>query len=60
LKDEINLVLLNSHKIDEIAKKYAKSKNMFFLGRNMFYPLAIEGSLKCKEITYLHSEAYSA
>jgi glucosamine--fructose-6-phosphate aminotransferase (isomerizing) len=60
LKDDINIVLLNSHKIDEIAKKYSKYKNMFFLWRNMFYPLAMEWSLKCKEITYIHSESYSA
>jgi glucosamine--fructose-6-phosphate aminotransferase (isomerizing) len=60
LKDDINMVLLNSHKIDEIAKKYSKYKNMFFLWRNMFYPMAMEWSLKCKEITYNHTESYSA
>lgn len=60
VQDDINMVLLNSHKIDEIAKKYAGYNNMFFLGRNMFYPMAMEGSLKCKEITYHHTEAYSA
>jgi glucosamine--fructose-6-phosphate aminotransferase (isomerizing) len=60
VQDDINMVLLNSHKIDEIAKKYAPYNNMFFLGRNMFYPMAMEGSLKCKEITYHHTEAYSA
>ncbi|MDP5039157.1 MAG: glutamine--fructose-6-phosphate transaminase (isomerizing) [Candidatus Gracilibacteria bacterium] len=60
LKDEINLVLLNSNKIKDIAQKYSKYNNMFFLGRNMFYPMAMEGSLKCKEITYIHTESYSA
>lgn len=60
LKDDINLVLLQAKKIDEIAQKYSWYKNMFFLGRNMFYPLAMEGSLKCKEITYHHTESYSA
>lgn len=60
VKDDINMVLLNSHKIDEIAQKYAKYENMFFLGRNMFYPMAMEWSLKCKEITYHHTESYSA
>lgn len=60
LEDDINMVLLGSHKIEEIAKKYSKYNNMFFLGRNMFYPMAMEGSLKCKEITYHHTEAYSA
>lgn len=60
LKDNINMILLNSHKIDKIAKKYSKYKNIFFLWRNIFYPIAIEWSLKCKEITYNHTEAYSA
>ena len=60
LKDDINSVLLNSWKIDQIAKKYAPSKNMFYLWRNMFYPIAMEWSLKCKEISYIHSESYSA
>ncbi len=60
LKDDISIVLLNSWKIDTIAKKYAEYKNMFFLWRNMFYPMSMEWSLKCKEITYNHTEAYSA
>ncbi len=60
LKDDINMVLINSHKIEEIAKRYAKSKNMFFLWRNMFYPISMEWSIKCKEVSYLHSESYSA
>jgi len=60
LKDDINMVLLNSHKIEEIAKKYSKYKNIFFLWRNIFYPLAMEWSLKCKEITYNHTESYSS
>lgn len=60
LKDDINMVLMHSHQIEKIAKKYSTYKSMFFLGRNMFYPMAMEGSLKCKEITYNHTEAYSA
>lgn len=60
LKDDINMVLMHSHDIESIAKKYSNYKNMFFLGRNMFYPMAMEWSLKCKEITYNHTEAYSA
>lgn len=60
LKNDINMVLVNSLKIEEISKKYAWFKNMFFLWRNMFYPMAMEWSLKCKEITYNHTEAYSA
>lgn len=60
LKDDINLILLNSKKIQEVAKKYSKYKDMFFLWRNSLYPAAMEWSLKCKEITYNHTEAYSA
>lgn len=60
LKDELNLVLLNSHNVEQVAKKYSNFKNMFFLWRNMFYPMAMEWSLKCKEITYNHTECYSA
>ncbi|MDD4151621.1 MAG: glutamine--fructose-6-phosphate transaminase (isomerizing) [Candidatus Gracilibacteria bacterium] len=60
LRDDVSMVLLNSNKIEEIAKKYAHYKDLFFLGRNIHYPMAMEGSLKCKEITYNHTEAYSA
>lgn len=60
LKDDINMVLVNAWKVEEISKKYSTYKNMFFLWRNMFYPLAMEWSLKCKEITYIHTESYSA
>ncbi len=60
LKDDINKVLLDARKVKEISQKYSKYKNMFFLWRNMFYPLSMEWSLKCKEITYNHTESYSA
>lgn len=60
LKDNVSLVLLESQKIQKVAKKYAHYKDMFFLWRNIQYPMAMEWSLKCKEITYNHTEAYSA
>lgn len=60
LNDDINNILINNHKIKEIWKKYSKYKNIFFLWRNYLYPAAMEWSLKCKEITYAHTEAYSA
>lgn len=60
LKDDISYILLHAHDIEKIAKKYASYENMFFLWRNIFYPIAMEGSLKCKEITYRHTESYSA
>jgi len=60
LKNIISETLLNKDNIKLVAKKYSKSKNMFFLWRNVFFPLAMEWSLKCKEITYNHTESYSA
>jgi len=60
LSDMISHVLLYAPNIQKIAKKYAHSSHMFFLGRNMFFPIALEGNLKCKEITYMHTEAYPA
>ena len=50
---------LNSS-IPALAKKYHKSKSLFFIGRNTDYAVALEGALKMKEISYLHAEAYAA
>ena len=46
--------------IEKIAKEIAKKDNALFLGRGIFYPIAKEGSLKLKEISYIHAEAYPA
>jgi glutamine---fructose-6-phosphate transaminase (isomerizing) len=46
--------------IAAIAAKYAHVPSMFFIGRNTGYPIALEGSLKLKEISYIHAEAYPA
>jgi len=51
-------ILEQSDKIKEIALKYKDYNDFFFLGRGINYPVALEGSLKLKEITYIHSEAY--
>ena len=60
LPKKVEEVLLNDKKIEKIAKDICKSSNMFFLGRGIDYPVAMEGSLKLKEISYIHSEAYPA
>ena len=60
LPKKVEEVLLNDKKIEKIAKDVCKSSNMFFLGRGVDYPVAMEGSLKLKEISYVHSEAYPA
>ncbi|EKE05253.1 MAG: Glucosamine-fructose-6-phosphate aminotransferase, partial [uncultured bacterium] len=46
--------------IKQMAEKYSEYKNFLFLGRGINYPVALEGSLKLKEITYIHSEACPA
>ncbi len=56
----IQRVLDGAPKIREIAEKYAGAKDMFFLGRHIHYPIALEGALKMKEISYIHAEGYPA
>lgn len=53
-------VLNNKDKIHSIAKKYCNSKDFLFLGRGLMYPIALEGALKLKEISYIHAEAFAA
>jgi glucosamine--fructose-6-phosphate aminotransferase (isomerizing) len=50
----------SKEQIQAIADKYASKKNIFFIGRNTDYTLALEGALKLKEISYIHAEAYPA
>jgi glucosamine--fructose-6-phosphate aminotransferase (isomerizing) len=45
---------------NDVAKKYFRRKNFLFLGRNVNYPVALEGALKLKEISYIHAEGYPA
>ena len=59
LPNKIEDVLEKKPQIAEIAKVIAKEKDLFYLGRDVDYALAIEGSLKIKEIAYIHSEAYA-
>ena len=51
--------LKDSKKIKKIAKKYSKFESLFFLWRNILFPVAAEWSLKLKELSYIHSECYS-
>ncbi len=60
LPTKIEKILDNVEPIKEFAQKIYTEKDMFFLGRNMDYNVALEGSLKLKEISYIHSEAYAA
>ncbi len=58
IPEKIKLILQQSEQIKELAEKYKNSRDFFFLGRGINFPVALEGSLKLKEITYIHSEAY--
>ena len=60
LPNAIERLLENREKIQKIAKHYSHYKNFFFLGRGQELPIAMEGSLKLKEISYIHSEAYAS
>lgn len=60
LPEKIKSILETSESIKDIAKKYYECKDIFFIGRNIDYALSLEGSLKLKEISYIHSEAYAA
>ncbi|MDY6314055.1 MAG: glutamine--fructose-6-phosphate transaminase (isomerizing) [Clostridia bacterium] len=60
LPDIISALLEKKEKIQYLASRHYNSKEVFFLGRNMDYAVGLEGSLKLKEISYIHSEAYAA
>lgn len=60
LPAKITALLNNTEEIQEFAKKIYTQKDIFFLGRGVDYHVALEGSLKLKEISYIHSEAYAA
>lgn len=60
LPDKIQEVCLKAPHIRKLSEKYAHYKHFFVLWRNMMYPVALEASLKIKELSYVHSEAYSA
>ena len=60
LPSKIEAVLDNCEEIKTFASKVYTQKDMFFLGRGTDYNVALEGSLKLKEISYIHSEAYAA
>jgi len=58
--DQVATILNQSDHIREIAIKYAHSKDFLFLGRQFMFPIALEGALKLKEISYIHAEGYPA
>jgi len=60
LPSKISAIIQKDIVEKELAEKYLQSKNVFFIGRGLDYLISMEGSLKLKEIAYLHSEAYAA
>ncbi|MBR1876244.1 MAG: glutamine--fructose-6-phosphate transaminase (isomerizing) [Lachnospiraceae bacterium] len=60
LPDQIELLLGNKERIQRFANRYVGAKSIFFIGRGLDYSLSLEGSLKLKEISYVHSEGYAA
>jgi glucosamine--fructose-6-phosphate aminotransferase (isomerizing) len=53
-------VLNKASEIEALAGKYHAARDMFFIGRNINYPIALEGALKTKEISYIHGEGFPA
>ncbi len=60
LPDMVTKVLEQADEIRQLAVKYAKAEHLLFLGRQSLYPVALEGALKLKEISYAHAEGYPA
>ncbi len=60
LPEKVSQILKDKQKIQYLASLFYNSKSIFFIGRNLDYAVSLEGSLKLKEISYIHSEAYAA
>lgn len=60
IPDKIGKILEDKERIQWFASKVANSKDIFFIGRGIDYAVSLEGSLKLKEVSYIHSEAYAA
>ncbi|MBB5263873.1 glucosamine--fructose-6-phosphate aminotransferase (isomerizing) [Catenibacillus scindens] len=60
LPEKIQRILDEKERIQWLANKFSHAKDVFFIGRGLDYAISMEGSLKLKEISYIHSEAYAA
>jgi glucosamine--fructose-6-phosphate aminotransferase (isomerizing) len=58
--EKVKTILADTTKIEAIAKQYKDAKDFLYLGRGFNFPIALEGALKLKEITYIHAEGYPA
>jgi glucosamine--fructose-6-phosphate aminotransferase (isomerizing) len=60
IPDQVSEILKLDKKIRDVAAEFYKKKNVLFLGRGLNFPIALEGALKLKEISYIHAEGYPA
>ncbi len=60
LPGKLEQALLREEQCEELAKIYSKAQDFLFLGRGIHYPIALEGALKLKEVSYIHAEGYPA
>jgi glucosamine--fructose-6-phosphate aminotransferase (isomerizing) len=60
IPQQIEAIITLERQIEKIARKYGKATDFLYLGRGINYPVALEGALKLKEISYIHAEGYSA
>ena len=60
LAGKLEAILNHDEACDDLAKRYQKVQDFLFLGRGIHYPIALEGALKLKEISYIHAEGYPA
>ena len=60
LPEQISMLLSHRSRIQKFANRYLAAEHVFFIGRGIDYAISMEGSLKLKEISYIHSEAYAA
>lgn len=60
IPDQVEQILQNAEQVKNIASEYYKADNFLYLGRGINFPVALEGALKLKEISYIHAEGYPA
>ncbi len=60
IPSKLETLLGRDEEVEELARRYSKSQDFLFLGRGIHYPIALEGALKLKEISYIHAEGYPA
>ena len=60
LPTQVEMLLNNKNRIQKFANRYLAARDIFFIGRGIDYAISLEGSLKLKEVSYIHSEAYAA